>query len=72
VKELVESSGEPIISPFSNEPYSVRIDLPDGFEYTVAEIGRGGTKTTTDVDVNTEDSYGQFCVLHMNESGVIR
>ncbi len=73
VKELVESSGDPIISPFSSEPYSVRINLPDGFEYTTAEIGRGTTKTTgTSVDVSAEDSYGQWCVLHITGSGVIR
>lgn len=74
VKDLVESSGEPIISPFSNEPYSVRIDLPDGFEYTTAEIGKGKTKASAGVDVTADkdDCYGQFCVLHMNQDGVIR
>lgn len=72
VKDLVESSGEPIISPFSGEPYSVRIDIPGGFEYSMAEIGKGQTKAKTDVQVDASDSYGQFCVLQMNQDGVIR
>jgi hypothetical protein len=73
VKDLVESSGSPIISPFSGEPYSVQINLPGGFEYTTAEIGKGQTKTgDTGVDVNASETYGQFIVLHMNQDGVIR
>lgn len=76
VKDLVESSGSPIISPFSGEPYPVRINLPQGFEYTMAEIGKGQTKTMSkagvSVSIEAEDNYGQFCVLQMNQDGVIR
>ena len=33
--------GHPMISPFSGEPARARIHLPDGFEYTYAEVGTG-------------------------------
>jgi hypothetical protein len=41
---IVESTGTPMISPFSGEPARARINLPDGFEYTIAEMGSGKTK----------------------------
>lgn len=70
---IVESTGTPIISPFTGEPSRARINLPDGFEYTVAEIGSGKTKSTaTGLELDLDASYGQFNILHMNQDGVIR
>jgi hypothetical protein len=38
-----ESRGAPIISRFSGQPRRIRINLPDGFEFTSAEMGNGNT-----------------------------
>jgi hypothetical protein len=48
------------------------IGLPDGFEYTYAEMGNGNTKVRAGIELDFEDSYGQFNVLHMNQDGLIR
>ena len=72
IKGMVESQGEPLISPFNKQPSRAGIHLPDGFEYTYAEMGSGSTKTTAEVKLDLKSSYGQFCVLHMNQDGVIR
>ena len=49
------------------------LDLPEGFEYTVAEMGSGTTKATVPgLELDLKDSYGQFHILHMNQDGVIR
>ena len=72
IKGLVESSGEPLINPFSKQEDRRGIYLPGGFEYTFAEIGSGNTKTTAGITLNLSSSYGQFCWLHMNQDGVIR
>ena len=40
---LVESRGTPIISRHTGKPVRSRIDLPNGFEYTIAEMGNGNT-----------------------------
>lgn len=72
VPGLVESKGEPITDPFTGGPFQARINLPEGFEYTVAEIGNGTTKAQAGVTLNLTDSYGQFNILHMNQDGVIR
>lgn len=72
VAGVVESTGSPIINPHSGEPHQARINLPNGFEYTVAEMGSGSSKLTGGIELELTDSYGQFNVLHLNQDGVIR
>jgi hypothetical protein len=72
VPELVESTGIPITNPFTGGDHRARIHLPEGFEYTVAEIGNGSTKAQAGISLNLSNSYGQFNILHMNQDGVIR
>ena len=72
VPDLVESTGTPITDPFTGGDFRARINLPGGFEYTVAEIGNGSTKAQAGITLNLSDSYGQFNILHMNQNGVIR
>jgi len=66
------AEGGPMISPFSGEPARARIHLPDGFEYTYAEVGTGHSKATAGLEIELSDSYAQFNILHMNQDGVIR
>jgi hypothetical protein len=49
-----------------------RIDLPGGFEYTIAEMGNGSSTVRAGIALDLKNSYGQFNVLHMNQDGVIR
>ncbi|MDH3504513.1 MAG: DUF1326 domain-containing protein [Nitrospirota bacterium] len=72
VPGLVESTGRPIIYPHSGQPSRARIDLPNGFEYSLAEVGNGSTKAQAGITLNLSNSYGQFNILHMNQDGVIR
>ena len=69
---LVEAKGTPIIDAFSQKPVRARINLPDGFEYTVAEMGTGTSKITAGLTLEFKESYGQFSIIHMNQDGVIR
>src|SRR5262245_5694535 len=72
VPGLVESTGKPILDPFSGEEFRAAIHLPNGFEYTVAEMGSGASKVNTGLRIELKDSYGQFNAVHMNQDGVIR
>ncbi len=72
VPNLVESTGTPIINPHSGQPMRSRIDLPGGFEYSLAEMGNGTTKAQAGITLNLSNSYGQFNILHLNQDGVIR
>jgi hypothetical protein len=72
VPGLVESTGSPITDPNSGESYRGRIDLPNGFEYAIAEMGTGSSTVTAGIELKLSDSYGQFSAMHMNQDGVIR
>lgn len=72
IGDLVSSTGRPIISKFTGEPVRSGISLPGGFEYTYAEMGNGNSKVRAGIELDLENSYGQFNVLHMNQDGVIR
>ena len=69
---IVESEGKPIISAFDGSEPRSRIHLPNGFEYTYAEMANASTKAQGEIELNLTDSYGQFNILHMNQDGVIR
>ena len=72
IGDLVESVGTPIMSRFDGSATRSRINLPNGFEYTYAEMGNGSTKARAGIELDLADTYGQFNVLHMNQDGVIR
>ena len=44
----------------------------DSFEYTLAEIGRGWSKTSRPIQLELADSYAQFAEIHLCQSGVVR
>jgi hypothetical protein len=72
IEGLVESRGTPIINPYTREPTRTRIHMPEGLHYTYAEMGNGNTTARAGIELDFEDSYGQFNVLHMNQDGMIR
>jgi len=68
---LLEASGEPIRNPVTGAEHRARIDLPDGFEYRIAEIGSGTTTTTGGIKLDLKDSYGQFAHIHLSNKGLV-
>jgi hypothetical protein len=68
----VDLRGEPIINPVTGKEFRARIDIPDGFEYTLAEMGRGWSKTTGPIALEFNDTYGQFAQLHLCQDGIVR
>ena len=71
VPNLVEADGTPIVDARGNE-HRAEIHLPNGFEYRVAHMGSGTTRTRGAIALAHSGSYGQFNLLHMNQDGVIR
>jgi hypothetical protein len=67
----IESRGEPILNPVTGAEHRVRIDSPNGFEFKLAEIGRGWSKAKGPLKFEISDTYGQFCHLNLCQSGVI-
>ena len=72
VANLVEARGEAIRNPVTGEPHQARINLPHGFEYTEAEVGRGWATTSGPINLSINDSHAHFARLHMTQSGVMR
>jgi hypothetical protein len=71
VPGVIEARGEPIRNPVSGEEHRARINLPDGFEYDVCEVGRGWAETQAPLSISLADSHAQFARLHITESGVV-
>jgi len=72
VPGVMEARGEPILNPVTGEEHKIRIDLPHGFEYARAEVGRGWATTKGPIALQLADSHAHFYDLHMNQSGVVR
>jgi hypothetical protein len=72
VAGLIETRGEPIKNPVTGAEYRARFDLPQGFEFELAEVGSGTTNTQGNIKLNLKGSYGQFAHLHLNNHGVVR
>lgn len=71
VPGYIDARGEPILNPVSGEEHRARINLPNGFEYDIAEVGRGWASTQGPIQIELKDSHAQFAKLHMTGKGVI-
>ena len=72
VADTFETSATPILNPVTGEEHRVRIDLPNGFEYAIAEIASGTTRSSGAIQINIDNTYAQFNELHLTNTGVIR
>lgn len=68
----VEMDGEPILSPVNGAEIRARIQLPNGFEYEVAEVGSGTSRSVAPMQLHHAASYGQFARLDLDSHGVVR
>ena len=69
---VAEMTGEPIHNPVTGAEHRVRIDLPHGFEYRMAEIGSASSSVKGQLPMELKNSYGQFAELHLSDKGVTR
>jgi hypothetical protein len=72
VPGVIRSTGEPIKSPVNGEPHRVRIDLPNGIEFSVAEIGNGVTEAEGAIKLDLKNTYAQFNFLRHTGKGLVR
>ncbi|KIC07578.1 hypothetical protein RA19_23805 [Leisingera sp. ANG-M1] len=72
--DIGETSVEPIPNVVSGAPHSVQIKLPNGFEYDVASVARGSTKTpgsAISLEKNSS-THAHVAELHLTGAGVQR
>lgn len=71
VPGILESSGKPIRNPVTRAEHRVRIDIPHGFEYRLAEIGSGRTQATGQITLDLANTFGLFARIHLSHAGVV-
>ena len=69
---VASGRGEPIRNSVTGAEHRVGIVLPNGFEFTQNEVGRGWSDSSGAVALKLEDSYAHWCEIHLNGHGVIR
>ena len=70
---VMTSKGRPLVNEFNGEPFHIALARPSGsFEFTYAEVGRGTTSVSADMDMSFEDSWAHYCVHHFDQNGMIR
>lgn len=72
IPDLAESHIEPIRNPVTREEHRARIDLPDGFEFRVAEIANSARWRTTagePLAMEHENTYAQFAHFDWRSDG---
>lgn len=69
---VLETRGAPILNPVTGSEHRVRIEQPEGFEFAVAEMGRGWSSAQGPITFELADSYGQFSEIHLCQSGMVR
>jgi hypothetical protein len=71
IPDIVQSIGSPIRSPATGDEHRVRLDMPNGIEFRLAEIGNGSTEANGAISLNLENSYGQWTMLGHSGLGVV-
>jgi len=73
IPDVLDMSCEPIRNPITGEAHRARIDIPNGFEYTVAEVAVGSTQTGAGaaVDLSWSGAHAHLIDLHWTQHGVV-
>ncbi|WP_137885148.1 DUF1326 domain-containing protein [Pseudomonas sp. 2FE] len=69
---VLEVTGEPIRNPITGEPQEARLILPNGFEFTEAEMASGSYQTHGAIKISSQQGHGHFARLHFTGEGVVR
>ncbi|MDQ3557854.1 MAG: DUF1326 domain-containing protein [Pseudomonadota bacterium] len=69
---VLKSSWPADRQPATGEEHRVRIDLPNGIEFDIAEIGSGTTEASGAIRLELDDTFGQFNMLRQSGRGIVR
>jgi hypothetical protein len=69
---MVDAKIEPIRNPITGAEHRAQIVLPNGMEFTKAEMASGTSKTSGEIELDFVQTYTHLCRVHLNRQGVIR
>jgi hypothetical protein len=72
VENAVDTTVEPLRNPMTGQPHRARIDLPEGFEFTIAEIASGSTTSHGAVNLSLSNSHTHLVNYHLSHRGLVR
>ncbi len=75
ILDIAEAEIEPIRNPVTGKEHRARIDLPNGFEYKLAEVGNSVHWQTTAGDhlnMSHENTYAQMARVDWSSDGTSR
>lgn len=72
VPGLIESGVEPIRNAVTGAESRAQICLPEGFEFTVAEVASGTTRSSAGVKLDLKSTHSHLSTLDLTQSGVVR
>jgi hypothetical protein len=72
VPGIVTGDLTPITNVKTGEPSRVRLVLPNGFEFTEAELASGTGKVTGDIPLDFTATHAHLAHVHWNTQGVVR
>jgi hypothetical protein len=72
VPGLIESTGEPIRNPVTGAEHRARVELPDGFVWTIAEMASGTSRVQGKLSMTLTDSFSLFNRVHTTTHGIVR
>lgn len=71
VEGIASAEGAPLQSPFDGSDHRVALEIPRGFEFARAELGRGQSRASAAIRLDLSGTHAHANVLHMNQDGVI-
>ncbi len=72
VPGVFETEVEPLRNPVTGAEHRARIDMPNGFEFRVAEVARGSTRTSGAIELpDNRGSHAHIVDLHIAGTGVL-
>ena len=71
VPGLIEAEAHPIANPVTGAPHRVRVQLPEGFEFTEAEFATGRCRRRP-IELNFDDTHAHVAPIHWSTHGVVR
>jgi hypothetical protein len=72
VPGVVQESVGPLRNAVTGQPHRALINLPNGFEFTEAEVASGKTKVTGDIPLDFNETHAHLARVHWNQNGYVR
>lgn len=73
IPDLLETVGSPLVDEFSGNEFHIALARTAGsFEFTYAELGQGTATVTGPMVMELDGTYGQFCVHHYDQDGLVK